>query len=249
MAIKGKKKPKQRGQVKRRSPSARRPVASSARPRPWYRTPRGRGLALVAIALLLGGAAWAVGATRGSAEELSRRQSALDAYTREVRALVESVTETVREMSGAPVNTANSEAVAWLEDGSAKWSETLELAAAQASSLIPSDDLTIANRSVTQSLFLYRSSALTYELVVGVEKPRQQQKLLERASDQRDAANQLLVMGVELIDEVRTDARLGPAAIQSPATLPPILPPVEPAGDGGKQKGGSGTGKDEKKGD
>lgn len=254
MAIKGKKKPKRRGQAHRRPPSTRRPTAVSARPQPWYRTPQGRGLSLVAAAFLIGGAAWAVGAARGNAEELSGRQRGLDGYTREVRALVGSVTETVREMSGAPVNVANPEGVAWLEDGTTEWIQKLELAAAQAGALVTPDALSVANRSVTQSMFLYRSSALTYELVPGEEKPGRQQKLLERAGEQRDAASQLLAMGVALIDEERTDAGLGPAAIQAPAALPPILPPAEPAGDEGKKKDGkkkdrSDTGKNEQKDD
>ena len=253
MAIKGKKKTKSRpSSAKRRpAPSTARAPVSAVRSVPWHRSMGGQ-LTMIVVALgLIGFVMWRVAETRSDNRVRDARQAELRDLTTDVSDLVATVQEPVREMLGAAFNTSNPDAIEALTDSTDKWIEEIEAAGARAQTLAPPEDLVPAGQVLQQSFLLYGSAAKTYALVPGEDNNKRQNELIQRATDQRDQAGRLMVAALGILDEARDAAELGPAGIQAPAAMAPILPspvpsPTEPAdnggsgGDGGKKGDGSG---------
>ena len=246
MAIKGKNKSKSRsGKPRSRPASTPRPVARPAQSDPWYKTMAGQ-LAIIGVVLaLIGAGIWASSARSARAAELEETQEKLRSFTGEVEPIVSSVEETIAEMLGAPFNTANPEVIADLEESADRWAKDMESAAALSEGLVaPDPTLEPATQMIQQGMMLYRSAALTYQLVPSEEGKVRQQKLIDRASDQRDAAGRVMGAGLNILDAELREADLGSSGIPSPATIAPIVPTPEPApsgrGEGSKRAGPGG---------
>ena len=251
MAIKGKRKPKSRGSPARRRPAAPvRPVPVATHRVRWYRTMGGQLALIVALLAVVGAVMWKMADARADREQIEARQSELEPLTREVSDLVNEIQTPVREMMGAPFNTADREAIEGLRERAVEWIDALERAGARAQALVAPDDLAPATQVLQQAFLLYGSAAKTYRLVPGEEGTGRQQDLIRRASDQRDQAGRLLVTALGMIDAEREAADMRPAGVQAPSSMTPILPTPAPeeAIDAGDRSGKKGTGRDDGKG-
>ena len=241
MAIKGKNKSKSRsGAARRRPTAAPRPAASvnTAKP-PWYRTMAGQLTAIVALLAVIGVVIWRVEASNSANATLEKQQGVLTKYTDEVEGYVNAVQPTIREMLGAPFNTANPEGLAALADTAPKWIETLEAQGALIQSVVPPEELVAANVTLQQSFLMYSSSAKLYAMVPGEDAKRKIQDLLDRASEVRQQAGVVLGSALGVLEEARRDAEMSESGIENPGMMTPILPtpsPVEDS-DGGSNKG------------
>jgi hypothetical protein len=216
MAIKGKKKQQTRGSQARRRPAAPpRPVVA-ARRLPWYRTDRGRLLAIVAVAVMLGGAWWAIAGARAEQAQRERRQSAIEDYTGRVRALLQTVRPAADGMAQAPT-TADAKGVAALGRQARSWIESLRSARAQAAGHRVAVEAAPADRLYGEAIDVYRDAAETYRLVPAAPRPLQA-KLLERASAQRDHAGVVWATATQVLDAERARLELGPSGLAAPAT-------------------------------
>lgn len=227
MAIKGKNRSKSRSGRPRSRPSASaRPVTTRPSQHvPWHKTMAGQLTAIIAVLALIGTGIWFFSARSARAAELEAQQEELRAFTSEIEPIVSSVQQTLAEMLGAPFNTADPEAIADLEEGANRWAEDLEAAAALSEGLVaPEGSLEPATQMIQQGMMLYRSAALTYQLVPSEEGPVRQQKLIDRATDQRDAAGRVLGAGINALDLERQEVDLSDSQIPNPATLAPIVP-------------------------
>lgn len=245
MAIKGKNKSKSRsGAARRRPPGTPRRAPSIPQHVPWYRTPGGRLAAIVLVLVLIGVVMWRVSVSSTATTKLAARQDALAGYTGEVEGYVDEIAQTVREMMGAPFNTANPEALAGLEDSSAAWKEQLEANGALIQGLDPPAELTEVNVVLQQSFLMYGSAAKIYALIPGEDENKKIQALIDRATEVRGEAGVVMGSAIRLLDQARQDAELRPSGIQVPAQLAPIIPTPAPTGrradDSGKKKNNDG---------
>lgn len=251
MAIKGKRKSQ-----KKTKPSRPRPVSSARAPRsaapqqPFYRTFEGQLAAIIVALVVAGFVMFTIAADRADDAEQAGRADEFEAYTSEVEGLLTPVNQTVQEMSGAPFNAEDTAAIAALEDNAKRWVQDLEGAGALVSAVVPPPELASVNRILTQAFRIYSSAAKTYGLVPDAEG-KLQRDLIERASEQRTIANEVMVSAISALDLARADMGMDPSELQAPGALPPIAatPAPDPspaAGDNGK---GNKASKGNKKGD
>lgn len=248
MAIKGKRKPQKRG---RPAPAARpRPVA--ARPAsgarvPFYRTFRGQLTAIVAVLALIGAGIWFYSDRRADSQRLSQRQERLDAYTREVRALLEDTSQSIRELAGAPVEWAAAPVhEGYLATGSKRWVEAFQASGAAVGALQAPEGLQGASSVLLEAFQVYTSAARTFgnAAELGGDSPSERedrqditQGFLDRAREQRESANRMVVAVIQLIDAERASAEMKASELQAPGSLPPVTPPEGTAGaDKSKKK-------------
>jgi hypothetical protein len=210
MAIKGKKKQQARGSQARRRPAASpRPVVA-ARRLPWYRTDRGRLLAAVAAAVVLGVAWWAIAGARAEQAQRARRQSAIEDYTGRVQALL----QTVRPAAEGMAQAADDKGLA---RQARSWIESLRSGRAQAAGHRVAVEAAPADRLYGEAIDVYRDAAETYRLVPAAPEALQA-KLLERASAQRDHAGVVWATATQVLDAERARLELGPSGLAAPAT-------------------------------
>ncbi|MDQ3962901.1 MAG: hypothetical protein M3277_03180 [Actinomycetota bacterium] len=245
MAIKGKRKSQ-----KKTKPSRPRPVTSTrptrtppARP-PFHKTFEGQ-LAGILIGLVVAGfAMFTIAADRAEDAEKASRSDEIRSYTSEIEEVLTSVNESVREMSGAPVNTDDQTAIAGLEDQAKAWVEDLEGAGARAHGIVAPEELVAVNRVFAQAFQTYSGVAKVYRLVPDATGALQKD-LLDRATEQRTIANDMVISAIQMLDLARAEVDLGASNLQSPGTLPPLIPTPaaspNPDDTGGK---GGGKGKD-----
>lgn len=199
----------------------------------------GQLTAIVALLAVIGVVIWRVEAANSSNAALEKRQEALTNYTDEVEGYVNAVQPVIREMLGAPFNTANPEGLAGLADTAPKWIETLEAQGALVQALVPPEELVAANVTLQQSFLMYSSSAKLYAMVPEEDAKSKIQDLLDRASEVRQQAGVVMGSALGVLEEARRDAEMSDSGIDTPGTMTPILPtpsPVEDS-DGGSNKG------------
>jgi hypothetical protein len=245
MAIKGKNKSRSRGGASRRRPAApARPVTAPARTLPWYRTMGGQLTIILVVLAIIGIVMWRVGVAGSEASDLEARQEKLKEYTSAVAEHVGKVQETIREMLGAPFNTANPEGLADLATSTERWIESLEANGALIQEVVPPEELVAANVTLQQSFRIYSSSAKIYALVPGEDRNKKIQDLLDRAAEVREHAGVIMSSALGMLDQARREAEMGASGIDVPAQMSPILPTPAPADDAG-----NGAGKKDKKND
>jgi hypothetical protein len=204
----------------------------------WYRTLGGQLTIIIVVLALIGVAMWRISVNSSDNSTRKARQDALAAYTAEVEGYVNAIQQPVREMLGAPFNTANPEGIASLEDSTKSWVKTLEANGALIQSLVPPEELTSMNLLFQQALLIYGSTAKTYALVPGEEDKGRQQELLTRASEFREQAGRVLGGALGVLDQARTDAGLRPSGIQLPSQMTPIVPTPAPTPSGSPKDSG-----------
>ena len=246
MAIKGKRKSQ-----KKTKPSRPRPVSAARAPRsaapqqPFHRTFEGQLAAIVVALVVAGFAMFTIAADRADDAEQAGKADGFEAYTSEVEGLLTPVNQTVREMSGAPFNAEDTAGIAALEDRAKEWVQDLEGAGALASAVVAPPELASVNRILTQAFRIYSSAAKTYGLVPDAEG-KLQKDLIDRASEQRTIANEVMISAISALDLARADVGMGPSDLQAPGTLPPIAatpaatpsPNADDSGKGGKKGDG-----------
>lgn len=229
MAIKGRKRTQKRPRTTRpRSVAATRP-ATPARLTPIYKTFEGQLAAILIVLVLIGVVMFEIADRRAEAARDENRQDTLAAYTEELRALITDSTQVVQEMNGAPFNAQDEAAIADLDERARSWVEGVEAAGARAVAIQSPDGLDPATRIIADAYQAYSSAARTYRIVPDAEG-KLQEDLLERATAQRDLGSQLLIAALQILDNERTAVGMNAAGIQSPGTLPPIVPTPAPEG-------------------
>lgn len=189
---------------------------------------------IVAILAIIGIVMWRVGVASSESSKLEARQEKLRQYTSEVAEHVGKVQDTIREMLGAPFNTANPEGLAALAESTDRWIEELEATGALIQEVVPPDDLVAANVTLQQSFQIYSTSAKIYALVPDEDENKKIQSLLDRAAEVRSQAGVIMSGALGMLDEARGEADLGPSDIDVPAQMSPILPTPAPTEDAGK---------------
>lgn len=248
MAIKGKRKSQKKTKPSRPRPvPAARPTRGPAPLRPLHRTFEGQLAAILVGLVIAGFAMFSIAGDRAEDAKQAGKADEYQAYTSEIEGLLTSVDQTVREMSGAPFNANDEAGIAALEDRAKGWVDNLEGAGALASGIVAPPELAPVNRVFAQALQSYSSGAKTYRLVPDASGPLQKD-LLERATEQRGLANELMISAIQMLDLVRTEVGMEPSELQSPGNLPPIVPTPAASPAQGESSGGKGGG-NSKKGD
>lgn len=207
----------------------------------------GGQLAIIGVVLaIIGIVMWRVGVANSEASKLEARQDKLREYTSAVTEHVDKVSETIREMLGAPFNTANPEALADLEASTERWIDDLEATGALIQEVVPPDDLVAANVNLQQSFRIYSSSAKIYALIPGEDRNKKIQDLIDRAAEVREQAGVIMTSALGMLDEARREAEMAAAGIDVPAQMTPILPSPAPADDADKGAGKDADKKDKK---
>ncbi|HEV3471898.1 MAG TPA: hypothetical protein VG408_01655 [Actinomycetota bacterium] len=253
MAIKGKRKSQ-----KKTKPTRPRPASPARAPRsatahvPFHRTFEGQFAAIIVGLVIAGFAMFSIAGARAEEARDAAKADEIKAYTTEIKGLLASVNEAVREITGAPLNTDDRAAIADLKSRAKGWIEDLEGAGALAHGVVAPADLAPVNRVFAQGFQVYSGVAKTLRLVPDADRSLQQD-LLDRAIEQRTVANDMLISAIQMLDLVRAEVGLDPSELQSPGTLPPIVPtpaasPTPEAGDsqGGKKGDGKRGGKGDK---
>lgn len=245
MALKGKKKSRNRGsQARRRPASAPRPTVGPRRRPRWYRTTSGRIAGSLAALVVIGLIAWAVTNQRAEATKLEEKQEALDAYTGQVRVLLQALTPPVGEMTGA--NTIPPDDLA----ATAKsWDKGFSAAQSSLSQANPPSALQPVNGLLLRSILMYVQAADTYELVPEVTGAARDQ-LLTQAGVQVQNADAVFAGAIAVLDEARAEADLSGSGLSSPSESAAPAPPgaeaeteTETTTTGGGGGGGKGGGK------
>jgi hypothetical protein len=238
MAIKGKKKPQQRGGRARRTPAAApRPVPGGRRRDPWYQTTRGRLIAGALAAAACIGILAVVANARSNSAELATRREAIEDYAGEVRGVLQRVSPAATEMAGI-VSRDDAEALETIREDAASWRTAFEESHVDMNQIVPAGGVDTAHGLFLESLLLYRSAARTYELApdVGGESVT---PLLERAADQRSRAEAVWGSAIGIVDAELAEVGGDPSGLRPPSTA---QAPAAPLGDTGAGEGDGGGG-------
>ena len=216
MAIKGKKKRKSR-QPSRRPAAAPRPVVTTGRQIPWYRTSRGRAIAaVVAVVLLIVGGV--VFKNRSDDQEaLAKDQEKIEGFTGDTEALLQSISPSATEMVAAKPESKD------LAKDAKRWIGVFEDARDGLTDSLTRSPLIVdvSNRLIYQSVLQYIAAAETYKLVPEASGDLRDD-LAERAKAQVTAADGTWEGAVAALDEQREEADLDPSGLRVPsaATAP-----------------------------
>jgi hypothetical protein len=246
MAIKGKKKSQARGsQARRRPASAPRPVPSTRRRVPWYRTERGRLLVAAIGAVVVGFAWWGVARARSDAADRARRRDAVETYTGEARALLQGVRPAAQSMSQIPSSGGSDSDPGKIGRTANSWIKVLQSAHTEAGRIVPSPLVIDAHELFSQSVDVYLSAAKTYRLAARAGDSLAPEVLV-RAGEQRDQASSIWLLATRLLDEERQSADLPPSGLGLPSSGAPTGQPSAPVSQPPSGSGGS-SGKESKR--
>jgi hypothetical protein len=248
MAVKGKKKSQSRGSQGRRRPAqAPRAVYGGRSHQPWYRSTASRVVA--ALVLLVALLAIVLVVRSGSDQgNLTQRQNALDQYTGDVRALLQTITPAATDEDGVPNKLTTPETKA-LETQSKSWQVQLLKAQQTAGNVTaPTPGTQSANIIFGESIQLYSQAATIFGLAPSTSSSVQV-KMLASAASLRDQATALWQEGVNVLDQARSATKMTPSQLRIPtagAVAPPSpSPAASPSSSSGKHKkknNGSGGG-------
>ncbi len=204
-------------------------------------------IAGIVAAVLVGVIIWAVADAQKEAEELAGRQDALEGFTSELRAVLQTVSPPADEMAAVPPTSQEADLKTVATDAR-EWQQTFTAAQTDAAAIIPPDGAEVAHRLVSQSLSIYSQAAETYALVPTADKSLQD-SLLRSAAAQRDHASALFGTAIEVLDDERIEADMGVAQLEAPGireipTQPAPQTEVEiPSGGGGDTGKGKRSGR------
>jgi hypothetical protein len=168
---------------------------------------------------------------------LAQTRNGLDRYTTDVRSLVQSVTPAAASENAVPNQLSASQAKS-LQQQTASWITQLAKAQQIAAGLqAPTLEAQNANILFIQSIQLYAQAARIYGLAPS-SGPAVEGRLLASAGDLRNQASGLWQQGINVLDQARSGAQMGPSALRLP-TAGAVAPPSQPspsATGGGKNK-------------
>jgi hypothetical protein len=236
MAVKGKKKSQSRGSQGRRRPATAPRAAYASRARePWYRTPRGQAIAalvlLIALVVIV-----AVVRSGSNGTDLTNRQNAIDQYTGDVRALLQSITPAATAENGVP-NKLNAKQAKALKKASQTWLSEVTAAQQSAGKVVaPTPATQSANIAFVESIQLYGQAASIYGLVSSTS-PAVQAKLLVSGGNLRNQASALWQEGINILDQARSTAKMPPSQLRLPTAgaVAPPSPSPSPSAKGNKK--------------
>lgn len=246
MAIKGKKKSGNRGsQARRRPAAAPRPVAAASRHKdPWYNTAAGRVIAATLVVLLIAGIGALIAKNRSDASEKQKRLEAIEDYTNEVTALVQSAAPSVGAMS-AVVPGAEAEQLETLKEDAEGWTTEIEAAAGRASGIQAPEAIRPIHAFFGESFQLYLTTARLKGNAADAEG-KAQQDLLTRAAEVQARADAVWGNAVLQLDEELGELGGDPSGLQSPgmAGAQAAIPTTPEEPSGGEEGDGEGSGGD-----
>lgn len=253
MAIKGKKKSRG-GAPTRRSAGAPRPVVPVTRSKtPWYRTRDGILIGSIFALVAVGVVIWLVSSAREDARELQAKRDALQAYTDEVKPVLESVADAATGMTAAG-QVPGEDALEGIQEDAAEWQQTFQQAQVSLTSILPPSEAQATNQLFNEALALYGSAASTMGQIVEVEGDLVDQ-LFATASTQRDLATSIFESAIAGFDTLRDQLGMSASRLSAPASLGSASMPdplatvgtegsapveIEEPGNGGKGKKGKG---------
>lgn len=245
MAVKGKKKSQSRGSQGRRRPAPAPRATYAARPRqPWYRTPAGRVIAaLVLLVAVI--AVFVFVRSRPDTAATTQRRNALDQYTGDVRALLQSITPAATAENAVP-NKLLAGRAKKLKGESVSWQTQLARAQQSVGNVVaPTPTTQGANILFVESVQLYAQAATTFGLAADAPSSLQT-RLLASGGDLRNQASALWQEGINILDQARTQAKMAASALRIPtagAVAPPTPTPTPTSGQKHKnKKNGKGNG-------
>lgn len=217
MAIKGKKRSRQRGSQGARKPAAapKPALGPSRKGTPWYRSPLTVGVVaifgLVAIGILIA----LIANIRDRAEDLESRQSVLESYTENVRAPLEMAASPASQMSGLVTPPGGDDLEGLAEDAEA-WIAEFQEAQTQLAQNFPGPEATGVNQLFNEALGLYISAANTFATLPDIEAGPARQEVFTQAGVVRDTAHAVFESAITVLDQIREDAELGSSGLRPP---------------------------------
>jgi hypothetical protein len=199
-------------------------------------------VAVTVIGLLI----WSVTSSRSEAARLEERQEELEAYSSQVRTLVQNLTPAASEMSGAGEIPPDE-----IADRVQEWNRNFGDAQTTLSRTVAPEDLRSLNQLLLQSILLYVSSAETYELVPDLEGTARQ-SIITQAGVQWTSANNVFASAIALLDGELQEADLRISGLRPPGSSAPPSGPAEEGDPGTSEEievddggGGNGGGNEE----
>ncbi|HET7483693.1 MAG TPA: hypothetical protein VFK89_12630, partial [Actinomycetota bacterium] len=160
MALKGKRKSRNRGsQARRRPASAPRPTSVTRKP-PWYRTTGGLTVAGLGLLVLLIFGAWLIANTKAHNRDVESKKKALETYTEDVRAAVQSLTQPVTEMTAAAQQMPDD-----LKKKAQAWQEAITATQTSFGQKVAPGDAVSAQTLFQQAIQSFTFAAIDYGLV------------------------------------------------------------------------------------
>jgi hypothetical protein len=219
MAIKGKKKSQTRGsQARRRPATAPRVVTSRHTHTPWYQTSGGRVIAALIVVLMLTGVGIVVAQVNASGNREEKRREALDAYTREIRSVGQSISGAALEMQQLTAQPPREKDMAGLEEQAEDWVGTFTGARPEPDLRAPSG-LSSLSPLFARSVDAYSSAATTYGLAAKAAT-EDRAGLFTLAAQQQSIAVGVWVSAVGVLDEARAAQDMDPSGLDTPGAAP-----------------------------
>lgn len=219
MAIKGKKKSQTRGsQARRRPATAPRVVTSRHTRNPWHQTSGGRVIAALVVVLLLTGIGIVIAQVNASGNREERRREALDAYTREIRSVGQSISGAAQAMQQLTARPPGEKDMADLEDGAADWVGTFTGARPEPDLRAPPGVPTLS-ALFARSVDAYASAATTFELAAKAAT-EDRAGLFTLAAQQQSIAVGVWVSAVGVLDEARAEQGMEASGLETPGAPP-----------------------------
>lgn len=230
MAIKGKKRSRNRG-----SQGARRPAAA---PRPtlggsrkggrWYDSALTMGVVvifgLVAIGILIA----LIANLQDRAAETDARRAVLESYVQDVRPTLELASSPASQMSQL-TSPPSGDALDTLTEDAEGWVGELQEAQSQLAQIFPEEGVEGVNQLFNEALGLYISSANTFATLPDISEAAVRQEVFIEAATVRDTAHAVFQTAITVLDRLRADADLGSSGLRPPVT-PGQIPAPETGG-------------------
>lgn len=224
MALKGKKKSRVRGSQARRRPAAapRPSYGTHEKPR-WYQTTQGLVIAFLVTAALIIFVWWFVADSRSESQAREATRDQLQTFSSDLRALFQNLAPIASELEGA--GTLKPEE---LPERTKELKNQLGEVQTTVSQVAPPAELTAATGLLSQAMLLYGQSIEQFELVPDLEGATRDE-VSAKATASFQAANNIFVAVIELLDKERSEVDLAPSGLTSPGSRATISEP-EPGG-------------------
>ena len=225
MALKGKKKSRVRGSQARKRPAAAPRPSYGTREKPrWYQTTQGLVIGFLVTAALIIFVWWFVADSRNESQAREATREQLQTFSSDLRGLFQNLAPIASELEGA--------GTLEIKDVPATTKELKnQLADVQTtvSQVAPPEDLTAATALLSQAMLLYAQSIEQFELLPDLEGATRDE-VSAKATASYQAANNIFVAVIELLDKERSEVDLAPSGLASPGSQATISEPTPGGG-------------------